>query len=673
MKANYFKKQAIALVALFGCATMFAQTVKNPTFTELRNPVVGAPYPEKPEIVADSETGRFPFGFTYESAAAFADYNNDGFMDLVTSGTGHGWSKQTFLYQGHGDGTFTYIEDAPFPNLAAASLAWFDYDNDGNLDLFLAGQADGSNYSGLWRNLGADGNYEFEEVCIAEFEYISNEGGNRNNRYVVAADYDNDGWVDLYIQGHTGAGRFSALYKNVENPEGGRSFEEVESPVIGNTVVVGSTTFIQMNAGGAIWGDYNNDGFLDLISNGYFQGFTNPDFDENLPEGEEGNDRFVNGGYIYAIYKNNGDGTLTLDSYYNKKGSEGDAVWVDYNNDGWLDYMIAGKTHNGEDWTDIFAIYENNQDGTFSLASASPDNEVPARGETSIVWGDLNSDGFIDMLYMNAGPNSLFLNNYMDGTFTKQELIHTVFHDDGTPDLDDEGVQKNTMNQWGGSACLVDIDNDGDLDAFTAAYGYNPVLQRNDGVEGVTNQAPSLPTNLKAATVDGVTTFTWDASTDDISDVVYYNLYVKYEKDGKDVIISVLPADLTTGRLKVNETLAPLTTTFYTLNGLPEDYTWGVQAIDNAKIASLFAIAGDEVGIPTVTSNSVSIANIDNAFRINADSRLVGTINVYSVSGMNLFTKTGQINNTEVNLSAGAYIVKVTSPEGTVAKKVVIK
>ena len=671
MKANYFKKQAITLVALFGCAAMFAQTVKNPTFTELRNPVVGAPYPDKPEL-EDMETGRFPFGFTFENAVAFADYNNDGFMDVITSGAGHNWARQTFLYQGNGDGTFTYVEDTPFPKLSAANVTWFDYDNDGNLDVFFAGSTDAGKYSGLWRNLGADGNYEFEEVCIAEFEYINNEGGNRNNRYVVAADYDNDGWVDLYLHGSSDAGRYSALYKNIENSEGERGFEEVENSVIGNTIVDGSTTFIHMNAGGAAWGDYNNDGFLDLISNGYFQGFTNPDFDEELPEGENGNDRLIGGGFIHAIYKNNGDGTLTLEAYHNKKGSSEDIVWVDYNNDGWLDYMLTGWYHNGEDWEHMFEIYENNQDGTFALVSVGPDNGVPIKGESSIVWGDLNNDGFSDMLFMNADPNSLFLNNYMDGTFTRQELIHETFNDDGTPKLNDDGTPDTRVNQWGGAASLVDFDNDGDLDVFTAAYGYDPVLQRNDGGEGIpVNQAPSVPANLSATTADGVTTFTWDASTDDLADVVYYNLYVKYEKDGKDVIMSVLPADLTTGRLKVNETLAPLTTTHYTLKGLPEDYIWGVQAIDNAKNASAFAGLG--TSIPTVNTSSVSVANLDNAFRINADNSLVGTIDVYSVSGINLFSKAGQINNTEVKLAAGAYIVKVTSAEGTVAKKVVIK
>ena len=184
MKKYYFFAFAFA-----GLTQLSAQ-VQSPLFTELKTPVV-----------IDGQNSDFPM--LYEAAAAWGDYDNDGYLDLLLSGVG-AEGVQTLLFKNNGGNSFTKIATT-FPGLRSSNATWFDYNNDGNLDLFLAGKKeDGSLYSGLWKNKGNDAG--FEEVFTGTFPQINNGDGNKSNRYVIAADYDGDGWTDLYVQGRTEGG-----------------------------------------------------------------------------------------------------------------------------------------------------------------------------------------------------------------------------------------------------------------------------------------------------------------------------------------------------------------------------------------------------------------------------------------------------------------------------------
>lgn len=657
MKTKYFLKHALVATALLGSASLSAQLVRQPNFIDTEKPVIGAEGP----ILMD-------FGF--ECAAAWGDYNNDGYLDLITVGSGHSWSKNTILYKNNGDGTFTKVEELPFPNMQYGNATWFDYDNDGNLDLFIAGRDDVGCYSGLWRNLGSESNFEFAEVMDGKFEYIDNGGGNNSNRYVLAADYDNDGWVDLFMHGKTQGGeRITLLYKNMQ----GQDFEVVEFPV------TGGKTFIPVNAGTAAWGDYDNDGFLDLLYNGkIFDGNGTVDADEAM------------GCYLY---RNNGDGTFAEPISF--VGTEqGDVDWFDYNNDGLLDFIITGvrgiymfpdATHEGDwwDWKWYSSIYENNGDGNFREIPAAVNGMPGGKQQASIALGDINNDGFEDVLYMNAEPNSFFLNNYADETFTKVELRYNFFESDGTPKKDEDGTPQvdRTGNQWGGTACLVDYDNDNDLDIFTIAYGFEPKLSRNDLNDDITpRQAPSAPTNVKAVVSEGgIVNFTWDFTNNDNNptpaEAIKYNLYIS--KDGSSEIISVLPANLTTGRLKVNETLAPIVTKSYTITGLADgNYTFGIQAIDNAKVASTFTTSTFNVGgssIGKVNADNVNVFAKGNSVMITSNGGVEGIVTINDISGKTVYNAAKEINNTQVALASGVYVVKVATGANAVVKKVIVK
>lgn len=652
MKTNYFFKHALLIVALFGFSGIFAQTAKTPNFVEVVSPVITG-------VDDQGVLTKEDFSFAFENCAAWGDYNNDGYLDLTTVGVGNNWAKQTILYKNNGNGTFNKVV-TPFPNLQAGSATWLDYNNDGNLDIFLAGHDDLGKYTTLYKNLGSGRNFEFEEVFAGGFTYLNNGGGNNANRYVAAADYNNDGWVDIYTQGENESGMLAILYKNLQ----GKGFEVVENPING------VEPFIKLKGGTAAWSDYNNDGLLDLIVNGKIM--------EGAPEPVGLTETTIG-----AIYKNNGNGTFAQPFTF--IGSEaGDVAWFDYNNDGKLDFLKTGvrgvynRVEAGVDgswnWNWHSDIYENDGAGGFAVIPAAQNGLPGGKQSASIALGDVNNDGFEDVLYMNADPNSVFLNNFGDQTFAKLELIYTK-PTGGSSEAD--FTYKG--NQWGGTACLADFDSDGDLDAFTSAYGFTPRLMKNELGDGIlVNNAPSTPTNLNA-TIDanGVVTFSWTASTDDITPVeaIKYNVYVK--KSGNDSVKFILPADLTTGRLKVNELLAPIATTSYKMNNLTNGaYTFGVQSIDNSRVASHFATAQFLVGPNALGSNlekEVNIISSKNLIRISSTENIQGNVVIYNSNGLEVYTKSGKIGNNQINLPAGVYVVKVVSDSNTIVRKAIVK
>ncbi|MBA3962947.1 MAG: CRTAC1 family protein [Chthoniobacterales bacterium] len=193
-------------------------------------------------------------GTTAGSIVSFADYDNDGFMDVVMGGN----DAPAALYHNNRDGTFSEVTTTAglVSRVNANGLAWGDYNNDGLLDLYISrGKQSGMGDLGntLYHNNG-DGT--FTDVTAA-----AGVNDNTNTWAAVWGDYDNDGFLDLYVAraGTTviGPGNANILYHN--NGDGTFTNVAKAQGVAMETDLPGAAHKL------AAWGDYNNDGFLDLV------------------------------------------------------------------------------------------------------------------------------------------------------------------------------------------------------------------------------------------------------------------------------------------------------------------------------------------------------------------------------------------------------------------------
>jgi len=323
-------------------------------------------------------------------ASAWGDYDNDGLTDVLVANLG-----RNFLFHNDGNGAFTKMTNGPITADLENSTAalWWDYDNDGFLDLFVANLGPGDPYStppgrnSLYHNNG-DGSF----LKVTNGIVVTDAQPSFD---CYAADFDNDGDVDLYVaetivsvdlQQHS-------VYWN----QGDGSF--VKEPAA-------SGQFRGNRAISMAWGDYDNDGWLDLFL-AHCRNFDN------------------------SLYHNNGDGTftrITTGAIVHDGGVSYGCAWADYDNDGWLDLFVAnGWTYESQK----NFLYHNNGDGAFTrVTSGSVANDQ--FGSTACAWGDLDNDGFLDLFVANTeSENSFYRNNGKTNNWLKVRCVGTVSNRSG--------------------------------------------------------------------------------------------------------------------------------------------------------------------------------------------------------------------------------------------------
>ena len=381
------------------------------------------------DVTQDAGVGHEGKGFS----TAFFDYNNDGNLDIIIA-NGDG---PNVLYKNNGNGTFDDVAEAAGVDdkrigtgtWAGTSAVCGDYDNDGDLDVYIAidvmppdPDAILPAFNVLYRNNG-DGT--FTDVT-KEAGVQANENGSVG---AVWADYNNDNHLDLYI---VNLGITNILYKN----NGDGTFTDVtkEAGAEGGEGPAGSGL-------GAVFLDADNDGDQDLyVVNGF--------------------------GPLSFFYLNNGDGTfkdVSQKANVDDPGDPNGGVTVgDYDNDGDMDiYVVNFFVPN--------VLYQNRGDGTFEDVAKEAGVDVEAPG-MSASFADFDNDGHLDIYVVNKGPNVLYRNNG-DGTFTDI--------------TEDAGV----MAELGSSVATVgDYDNDGFIDIYVAnsgpagsKKGEPNILYRNNG------------------------------------------------------------------------------------------------------------------------------------------------------------------------------------------------
>jgi len=292
-----------------------------------------------------------PQGAVY---ATFADYDNDGWLDLfIIGGDGRG-----HLFRNRGNGTFVDVTDkAKVADVKGARKALFvDLDHDGDLDLLLVGNGART----VYRN-NLDGTFTDATAALGL-------AGSSDARDAVFGDFDGDGRIDLFITNEHGS---DILFHN----RGAQGFSDV-------TAASGLSSSGGSEA--ATVGDYNNDGFLDLFV--------------ATPNGGEP-----------ALWLNKGDGTFTRDR---RSGSALKALpstpglaatFVDYNNDGWIDLVVGGTTK--------LSLLRNDGSGKFVDRSTLIPDPVRAAGASSIAASDVDDDGDEDLFLIDAAGAPRLLRN----------------------------------------------------------------------------------------------------------------------------------------------------------------------------------------------------------------------------------------------------------------------
>jgi hypothetical protein len=348
---------------------------------------------------------------------AWADIDRDGYQDLFVSNKG----GRSILYRNNGNGTFTDITGkaglADVANGYSMGSSFADYDNDGFPDLYIVkGGREEIESNRLMHN---NGNGTFTDVTDK-----AGVGAKMFTYAAAWADYDRDGFLDLYLANY-GVGKKNILYRN----NGNGTFTDVT-----DKAGVGDRSW----SWSAVWSDVNNDGWPDLyVVNGEY------------PTGQKN-----------KLYLNNGDGTFR--DFSRESGADDPnwglgAAFADYDNDGNLDLYISNYVGPNR-------LLHNDGKGHFTDVSTPAGLAYEGWGKGPS-WGDVNNDGSIDLYEGDCKlANQLYINNGK-GKFTNQAKKFPV--------VKNQGVRTK-------GTAFCDIDNDGDLDLFVVSWGGANKLYRNE-------------------------------------------------------------------------------------------------------------------------------------------------------------------------------------------------
>ena len=347
-------------------------------------------------------------GNAYGLGCVWGDYNNDGHPDLYVTQYG-----KNILYRNNGDGTFSdvtekaHVDGTDFGTVFHSGATFFDYDRDGLLDLYAGGYVDFGPKSRRTCTIG----YGIESSCLPQTYggtpavlYHNNGDGTftnvtkaakifqpkGKNLSVGAADYDNDGWPDLFVAND---GVEVYQYHN----EGDGTFTDV-ALTSGVALTADGGTMAAMCIS---LGDYDNDGFLDLFISDF----------QDVPD---------------HVWHNDGKGFF--EEVSDRLGIAGPTKHVlsfgggffDFDNDGWLDLFIANghvypgveKAMPGVHYKQINSLFRNGGNGKFPEVTALSGNgfATPYLGR-GVAFADFDNDGNMDLVVANNGDPPLLLRN----------------------------------------------------------------------------------------------------------------------------------------------------------------------------------------------------------------------------------------------------------------------
>lgn len=540
------------------------------------------------------------------SSVAWADYDKDGDLDLLLSGNTGSGPYVTAVYR-NDNGTFINI-NAGLTGIDNSSVAWGDYDNDGDPDILATGRSNGSTKTWLYRN----DNGTFISVSTS-FPDVGSYGS------VCWGDIDGDNDLDAVISGNYA----SKLFKNIN---GSFSEESVSLPGVSNC-----------------WnnmGDYDNDGDIDIFIMGD-----------------------VGGWPISAICKNEDGFFFEMDSTGIMPLSGGSASWCDYDNDRDLDVLVEGFDLYLEPKTYIFR-----NDGDMAFTNTWPG--LPGAALGTAAWGDYDNDGDADVLItgQNAACGS---------------LSSLIFRNDGNDNFMDINAPLDGAER--GSADWGDYDNDGDLDIVISGFNGSglPVtkLYRNTSHSNIyaANVAPGIPISLSTSLNNHQVTLNWQRSNDNNtpSEAITYNLKVGNCSGCQNVLSANVDI---TGNLLLPSPGNVGNDTSWMLNLPDGNYYWSVQALDHSFANSAFSeeqqFSITNVGLDT-RDEKLEISISPNPFR---DILQISTpepclVRIFNQEGKCIFQD--QLNGSTqlytTHWVSGLYYINVSGSKCRFTKRIVMK
>jgi hypothetical protein len=449
------------------------------------------------------------------AAVALGDFGGDKCLDIAIAGRSE---TQGFaaIYNGNGHSNPTSVV-ITLPAVTDPGVSWGDFDNDGDLDLALAGATPGSgSLTRIYRRSG-----------INIFTDINAGLAGTHDGSLAWGDYDNDGDLDLLITGNW----TTKLYRNDRG-----------------TFVDANAGFVGLLKSSAEWGDYDRDGDLDLVVTGQSQSAGAAVLNTRIYRNDNG------------IFTDIGAGLVGVRS--------GTAAWCDFDNDGDLDLLVTGDIGSVSPNVPFTALYRNTG-GAFSTITVPFDS----LHHSHAVWGDVNNDGREDLVL--TGDRKWW---------GEGDPVTRIYRNTGTGF---DTLSHPCIAISGGMAALGNYFNGARLDLLLAGSGWTKFYRNNMAPD---NTPPQVPGGLQVVSHDSVVVLRWSRSSDNETPraALTYNIRIGTTRGGSQIMsamsdsngVRLIPARGNAG-----------TDTVHTIKKLVpgKRYYWTVQAIDNGLLASQFA------------------------------------------------------------------------------------